>query len=291
MTLTLTRNPLAREAIYGGHLLAFGTASIAASSAILTGKTPTLPLLVMAYLFSFGAYMLNRGSEVSQDAVSNPTRTDHLRGRSKYLTAISLASFAAGYVLAFMTGIVFFLALLVPLGLAVLYSVGSKRALGTFGTKRLKEKLLVKNLAISLGWSLIPLLVGLYYGSMPTILLAFAPFIFMRLLSNTVFFDLRDVDADRRFEVRTIPVVYGSKASGRVMDAVDALSALYVVGAFLMGYFPAYALSMLLLPAYSFAYRTLARHTSINVGILCDVVADGEYLLWGPLLFLAGRVF
>ena len=67
---------LAKEVVYGGHFLALGTSSIAASSAILLGKTPTLDLLLMAYLFSYGAYMLNRGSEVDQDRISNPGRTN-----------------------------------------------------------------------------------------------------------------------------------------------------------------------------------------------------------------------
>ena len=53
----------------------------------------------MAYLFSYGAYMLNRGSEVVQDSISNPARTDFLQGRSKYLNAISGASFGLGYLI------------------------------------------------------------------------------------------------------------------------------------------------------------------------------------------------
>ena len=73
-------NPVAKELVYGGHMLALGTASIAASSAILLGRSPTFLLLLMAYLFSYGAYMLNRGSEVTQDSISNPGRTNYLSG-------------------------------------------------------------------------------------------------------------------------------------------------------------------------------------------------------------------
>ncbi len=283
-------NPVAKELVYGGHLLALGTSSIAAACAILLGRSPTILLLLMAYLFSFGAYMLNRGSEVSQDKISNPGRTNYLSGRSRYLTTISAVGFGIGYVIAFFTNLIFFLALLVPLVLALVYSIGSKKLTGLIGARRLKEKLLVKNLAISFGWSLIPVLVGLYYRSLPLILLSFAPFIFFRLMSNTIFFDLRDVKADKAYGVRTVPVVYGQSRAYSIMNLFDILSALYIVFLIVVRLFPLFTAIMVFFPVYSVAYRQLSSLPNTNISFLCDVVADGEYLLWGPLLFI-GKIF
>jgi len=282
----VTSNRAVRELVYGGHLLALGTASIAASSAVLLGHSPSIILLVMAYLFSYGAYMLNRGSEVSQDSISDPTRTNFLQGRTRYLTTISCISFGVGYLLAATVGIVFFGALLVPLVLAFAYTVGSKRMEGLIGARRLKDKLLIKNVVISFGWSLIPLLVGLYYKSLPLVLFAFAPFVFLRLMSNTVFFDLRDVRADREFGVRTAPVVLGVNFSYRLMDGFDFASVAYVVVLALTRIFPLYSLVMVILPIYSLAYRWVSRRPGSDLGFLCNFIADGEYLLWGPLLVL-----
>ena len=84
--------------------------------------------------------MLNRGSEVTQDSVSNPGRTNYLLGRSKYLSIISAVSFGIGYVIAFFTNLVFFFALIVPLVLALVYSIGSKKLTVLIGAKRLKDK-------------------------------------------------------------------------------------------------------------------------------------------------------
>jgi 4-hydroxybenzoate polyprenyltransferase len=282
-------NPLAKELVYGGHLLAIGTSSIAASSAILLGRSPTFLLLLMAYLFSYGAYMLNRGSEVKQDSISNPGRTNYLLGRAKYLTIISAASFGVGYIIAFFSNLIFFFALIFPLILALVYSFGSKKLMGLMGVKRLKEKLLVKNIAVSFGWSLIPVLVGLYYQSLPLLLLSFSPFIFFRLMSNTVFFDLRDIEADNAYAVRTVPVVYGKSRAYSVMNLFDALSAIYIVSLIAIEFFPAYTLIMVVLPIYSVGYRFLSTRPNANVNHLCDIVADGEYLLWGPVL-LIGKI-
>lgn len=284
--MALTSNPVFKELVYGGHLLAIGTASIAASCATLLGRSPSLLLLLMAYLFSYGAYMLNRGSEVVQDSISNPARTDFLQGRSKYLAAISGASFGVGYLLAATVNLLFLSALLLPLVLALAYTVGSKKLVKLIGSKRLKDKLLVKNIAISFGWSLIPLLVGLYYESVSLALLALAPFIFLRLMSNTVFFDLRDVKADSEFGVRTVPVVYGANRAYTLMSMVDILSGAYIALLVALGLFPAYSLVTLLLPAYSLLYRWLSQRPSVELGYLCDFVADGEYAFWGPLLII-----
>jgi 4-hydroxybenzoate polyprenyltransferase len=287
--LPLLSNPVLRELVYGGHFLALGTASIAASSALLLGESPSVLLLVMAYLFSYGAYMLNRGSEVVQDGISNPVRTDFLHGRSKYLNAISGASFGLGYLIAATVNLIFLAALLVPLLLAVAYTVGSKKLVTLIGAKRLKEKLLVKNVVISLGWSLIPLLVGLFYQNISLILVAFVPFIFLRLMSNTVFFDLRDVNADRDYGVQTIPVAFGTTKSYRLMSLFDACSALYVVALTLLHFFPVYCLILISLPTYSLLYRWASLRPGANLGVLCDFVADGEYLLWGPVM-LFGKI-
>jgi 4-hydroxybenzoate polyprenyltransferase len=283
--VTVLSFPAVRELIYGGHMLAIGTASIAMSSALLLGKTPTPALLVMAYLFSFGAYMINRASEIGQDSVSNPQRTEYLSRRKARLPLIAGIAFALGYVLAAFSNLFFLVALIVPLVLAFLYSIGSKRFEKFFGAKRLKEKLLVKNLAISTGWSLIPLLVGLYFQILTPTILEFAGFVFLRLLVNTIFFDIRDVKADREFGVRTIPSVFGARKSYAVMNLIDFGSACYCTALLLLNLLPQYCIVLLALPAYSYLYRIAARK-SANLGYYTDVVADAEYLFWGPLLLM-----
>ncbi len=278
--------PLLREFFLGGHSLAVGTASIAASSAILLGERPTLPLLAMAYLFSYGAYTVNRSSEMEQDMATNPQRTQHLMGRKKYLPLIASCCFVAGYALALTVNLLFFAALLLPLLLTFAYSVGSKKLVRYMGSSRLKDKLLVKNVVISFAWSLIPALVGLYYLRLGAVVLPMSAFIFLRLMANTIFFDLRDARGDAEHGVRTIPVVYGTERSLRAMALVDLSSAVCLTASVAVGLMPAYSLVMLLFPLYSAAYRAAARKG--NMDFLADVVADSEYTLWGPVVYAGG---
>jgi len=271
-------------------LLALGTLSITAFSSILIGESPTIDLLLMAYLFSYGAYSMNRSSEIGQDMVSNPSRTTYLQRRKKYLPAITVACFSFGYVLAALRSVPFFLALLVPLILSALYSIGSKKFVRLIGVKRFKEKLLLKNIVISLGWSLVPILVGLYFRQLGTVLLLLVPFIFLRLFVNTVFFDARDIVGDNLNGVRTLPTVYGLHKSYTIMSILDFSSAIYISLLIVLSVLPVYSVIILGLPLYSMIYRWLALRDYALIDIMCDVVGDGEYVLWGALLFL-GRTF
>jgi len=277
------------ELVFGGHLLALGTASIAASAAFILGMTPAWNLLLMAYLFSFGAYSVNRLSDYEEDSVSNPGRTSYLASRRRLLPIVSGLSFGIGYALAILRNLAFFAGLLVPLLLAVAYSFGSKSMGRVLGMNRLKEGFLIKNIAISFGWSLIPVLVGLYYLQLPIALVAFCPFIFMRLMVNTVFFDIRDVEADIKYGVKTLPGSLGLGASWRFMDIVDALSCVYVVTLFLAGVFPLFVGLLVVFTPYSMIYRHYARKTSKHKDALRDFAADGEYIIWGLVTYL-GRI-
>jgi 4-hydroxybenzoate polyprenyltransferase len=275
-----------RELVLGGHLLALGTASMAGAAAYLFGRSPTIVLLVMAYLFSFGAYMMNRSAEMDQDLVSHPERTTYLARRRKVLPAVVAASFLIGYALAATVSLIFFVALLVPLALSLLYSVGSKQLVRFIGTSKLKQRLLLKNASIAFGWSLIPILVGLYFGGFDAPLLLLAPFIFLRLMTNTIIFDIRDTEGDRENAVRTLPTELGVSKSFSVVGWIDALSAVYLVALLVTGSVPQFALTLMVLPIYSTVYRAFAMQSNANLSFICDVVADAEYVLWGPLIYI-----
>jgi 4-hydroxybenzoate polyprenyltransferase len=274
-----------KEFVFGGHLLALGTSSMAATVSYAMGRAPTWDLLLMAYLFSFGAYAINRTSDFEQDRVSHPDRTSYLEKRRRALPVMAGGAFAVGYFLALLRSLVFFGALLIPLGLALAYSVSSSRMKKTVGISRLKEGTVVKNLVISFGWSLIPMLVGLYYSELAVAALALSPLIFLRLMVNTVFFDERDVEADMRYGVKTIPVVLGAAKASRMMDALDVVSAVYVIGLAASGVTPLFIAGLAVFAPYSILYRLYDRRGK-HRDSLRDFAADGEYLLWGVVSFI-----
>ncbi len=273
------------ELVFGGHLLALGTSSMAASAALVIGSAPTWDLLLMAYLFSLGGYTINRISDIDEDAISHPGRTAFLRGRLGALKELSLFCFVIGYTLAFFRNLVLFAGLLVPLALAIAYSIGSRRMKGVLGISRLKEATLVKNVTVSIGWSLVPILVGLYFLQLPIAVFTFAAFVFLRLMVNTIFFDQRDMEADAKFGVRTLPVRLGLACSSKVINVIDVVSGIYLAAIIAIGLLPVFAGTLLLFIPYSFAYRQYAL-TGRHADGTRDFAADGEYALWGVVTYI-----
>jgi 4-hydroxybenzoate polyprenyltransferase len=273
------------EFVYGGHLLALGTSSMAATVAFVIGMTPGWDLLIMAYLFTLGAYSINRISDFAQDGVSHPDRTRYLKDRIGRFKFVSVGCFVIGYGLALLRNLYFFGGLLVPLLLALLYSVGSGRMKGALGFSRLKEATLVKNITISFGWSLVPILVGLYYLQLPVALLALCPFIFLRIMLNTIFFDQRDMKGDAAFGIRTIPLKLGLSGSSKVMNVLDLASGAYLLAVVAAGAVPLFAGVLLVFVPYSFAYRLLSGSES-HKDTARDLAADGEYILWGVVAYI-----
>jgi 4-hydroxybenzoate polyprenyltransferase len=240
----------------------------------------------MAYLFTLGAYSINRASDFEEDLVSHPERTSHLESRRKVLPVIAGSSFFIGYELALARNILFFAGLLVPLLLAVAYSITSKKMEKLVGIARLKDGLLVKNVAISFGWSLIPLLVGLYFQQLPVALFLLSPFIFLRLMVNTVFFDERDLEADRQYGVRTIPVSLGVAKAELLMNVVDVTSCVYLIALVLLNAIPVFMVGLAVFTPYSVGYRLYSRRNVKHRDSLRDLAADGEYVLWGVVTSL-----
>ncbi|MDA4118260.1 MAG: UbiA family prenyltransferase [Thaumarchaeota archaeon] len=273
------------ELVFGGHLLSLGTASIAATCSVVLGRNPPIDLLVIAYLFSHASYTLNRATEIDQDTISHPGRTAYVTKRKNILFAIVPIEFLVGFALAMLKNMLFFLALFLPLVLAGLYSLGAERLVKLAGANRFKEKLIVKNITASSAWSLIPLIVCLYFPQISAGPLLLTPFIFLRLLSNTVFFDIRDVKADRAFGTRTIPSVYGMGAADVFMRGADIAAFCYIVLVTSFGLVPYFALTLAVFPIYSFIYRYLSR--SVDKDTIRDLIADGEFALWAPAIYLA----
>ena len=115
-------------------------------------------------------------------------------------------------------------------------------------------------------------------------------FIFLRLMVNTLIFDVRDVEGDRAAGIRTVPAVYGADATYRIMASIDAMALAFLAASIGLGLLPTMAAILGLLPVYSLGYTILARRPKANLSFICVVLVDGEYLIWGPLMYLGAAI-
>ncbi|MBI2185047.1 MAG: UbiA family prenyltransferase [Thaumarchaeota archaeon] len=288
VTAASLRSRVFAEVIYGGHMPALDTSAFTFTTSLLLGFFPTVDLLVAAYLFTYGSYTLNRKREAELDAVSNPERTKYILGRAKYLNLIIGLCYLGSLLIAFNRNLLFLAALFAPLILSYFYNIGSKKFVGVMGASRLKEKFLIKNIAVSAGWALIPFLVLLYFGAgvSPAVPVVFI-FIFLRVFINTVFCDIRDVDSDRAANIRTIPLMVGIRKTKLLLLGVNTFSGLLVFASTLGGLLPPMAYVVNLVTLYGYYYLLRSFKPNVNMKYLCDFVAEGEEL-FGVLLAVTG---
>jgi len=165
------------------------------------------------------------------------------------------------------------------------------------GRRRIKQLYFFKNTASAVGFMLTVFgypLASAGWGTDPG---ALAPgiswatiavsgvFFFLFELSYEVLYDLRDAPGDAASGVRTYPVVHGSRAAVRIVEALIASSVLVLVGGYALGVVPWRIVVMVLAPLLQL---TLARR-ALRRGITS---ADCVGITWlGAGLLLAYHVW
>lgn len=276
------------ELVYGGgHMPALDTSALTFVSSLLLGFTPTWDLLLAAYLFTYGSYTLNRIVEWKHDQASNPLRSKYMASKRRYAPIIVALCYGGTFLIAFFANLTFFAALLLPFSLSYLYNIGSHRFKTVLGASKLKEKFLVKNLVVSAGWGLVPSLVLLYYEApvTPTVASLFI-FIFLRILVNTIFCDMKDVKADSAQGIKTIPTVQGLVQTRRILLALNTIAGLTVFGMVWVGLLPLAAHAVNLVTFYGYFYILKSRASDANLNFLSDFVAEMEEPLAVPLVII-----
>lgn len=270
-----------KEFIYGAHLPAFVALSISFSSAILLDITITWDFLLIVYLIFYSIYLYNRFKELKGDFLTNSDRVRYLSGHVEYIPFIIfcsiliiiliLAHFANfwGFILGFLV-----------LTSGLLYTNYFKKI-----TKRLIG---FKSFYVSFVCALLVIFLAFYYLfplGLPVIFVF--TFIFLRLLVNTIFFDIKDIESDKKNKLKTIPVFFGRKKTLLFLYVINIISFTPIILGVYKNFLPLFSLSLVVFYFYSLYYLRKIKSKKINIQNLSYVIADGEYLLWLFILLLA----
>lgn len=290
LEVKLTLQRIREEIIHAGHLNAIGAASVTLASMILLHVPLAFTLVLAAYFFTHATYAVNRWYEWRDDSISRPERATYVSQRLKRLILVSIIFYVAAFVLAAVSNVMLALALSVPLLLGYLYTVGFKRIKSVIGAKRLKDKLLLKDISISSIWAAIPFLLAVNYQIQMTFLvIAVGLFIFSRNMVVAIFCDIADVESDKFAGVRTLPLVVGIKNTLRILVLLNTLPSVLLLLAVYYSALPLYASTLHITTAYGYFYILKSRSQTANQRYLCDIVADSESLTFTPLLTI-GRL-
>ena len=281
------KKTLIDEFIYGGHLLSLGALGIVCTGMLIYegSKLNAWPILALAYLTSQIVYNFDHISDVSGENGDNKERPKYVASTKRH-QLIGLGVYALLFlVTSFFTTIyaAFLGAFIVSGGL--LYTTKTK-----YWTKKI---LGFKNLYIAFFWSLLIFLIPLHYSEKPIneFTLAFAIFVFVRWIINSVYFDIKDIESDKTKKLRTLPVEKGMKTTIYLLHFLNVLSSFVIISAVVLDFVRPETLILNIFTIYSFYYLYKIRNmTSKQLRLISYTMVDGEYLLWPLALVIASSL-
>lgn len=268
------------EFIYGGHLLSLGASSIVYTSAVLLDIKITWDFLIVVYLSVQAPYLYNRYKEFSKDYLTNPERTRFVERKMKLLPFLIFLYFIAFIlILLFFGG---FKAFLFGFFLSLLSFLYSK-----FFKGLTKNILGFKNFTVSFLWTLFVPFLTVYY-SYPlnvSVFLIFL-FVFFRLFIHEAFFDIKDIESDKREKLLTFPIFLGKEKLINTLNVINIFSIFPIILGVYFNLFSSYSLILFLTILYSMYYLRQAKCAEYDQNFLYNVIGDGEFILWIFYIFL-----
>jgi len=158
--------------------------------------------------------------------------------------------------------------------------------------KGLTKKIIAfKSFYVSFFWASLSLLFILYYAlPINLAVISLFAFIFMRLLVNTIFFDIKDIESDQRRGLKTLPICLGRDGVIAFIWVINLLSFAPILLCVYTGVLPVDSLVLLLFFFYSGHYLHLAQGKRADIQQLSYILVDGEYILW-PISLLLLKFF
>lgn len=274
---------------YANVLISLHAAGFACAALVLSGEPLSLPAIALPATAMYVVYTFDKVVRFDpQDDTNDPERSAFVRRwRAPLLVAGALAAGVGGGA-ALNSGPLVSLLFALPLVAGVLYALPllPTRA----GYARIKDVTGLKSIYVAGVWTttavLLPLALTGAAIEVSAALGLICVWVLARLLINTIYFDLGDLDGDRENGTRTIPVVFGFARTRRLLIALHGLAALLLTAGAVLGALPPAAHIINAVTLYGFVYLGLADERR-DLGFLCDVIVDGEGAVIGALSLLA----
>lgn len=233
-------------------------------------------VVLITFLTIFSTYGLNKLTDINEDAINNPERANTIKKmRTVFKFSIAL-SFMLSLILGFLENIMTLPVILFPLFLGALYSLKLNSKL-----PRLKDITGVKNITIALSWSAGTTFLPVIYLSEKRILLIILVFYFFLLKSciNSIIFDVRDIEGDRKSNIITIPVLLGKDRTRILLLILNTTLIPWLIIAYYGDFFHRYILVLICVILYGYWYILYFSGDRIKKGKEMDLLVDGEFIM------------
>jgi 4-hydroxybenzoate polyprenyltransferase len=103
---------------------------------------------------------------------------------------------------------------------------------------------------------------------------------------NTCFCDIKDMENDKKYQIKTLPVVLGKEKFIVVLHIINIISLTPILIGVYLHVLPLFSLLLVALIMYSVYYIQKSKRKETNIQSLSSIVVDGEYVFWPFILFV-----
>ena len=277
-------NSLKNEITYGGYLAAMCSPCFIISTSIMLNIKIDLPMLLISYLLPLIVYSYDYYKDIDKDIKNSSKRAAFLKKKAeRYPYVFGFYSLVLVSLLILYSNWWMVLFIVAIMAGGILYNVALKNL-----TKKIPA---FKNMFTALTWALVGAFFPLFYYSMGinmSFIIAFL-FIFMRVMNNVMFFDLKDIENDRSEGLKTLPVIFGKKGAINILQTLNIISFIPIVVGVYLKVLPLFALASAFFGIYSFYYIKKAEKSSDKeLETVSHTLADMEFILW-PVIFVVAK--
>lgn len=251
--------------LYSNLILACGAAIVSYTTAFVLGVPIVWEVLFIPFAGSFFIYTLNRYTDKNEDGINVPNRVEFFTRHGKWLLAISLAAYFVSIAIALSKGFLVFVFSILPLCIGLVYSF-----LG------LKKILVAKNLSVGFAWGFSVLLVGALYNNFALETQILFVFFATEFFVNTVIFDMKDIQGDRRNKIITLPVKLGIKNTQYICYIFNSAALALIITSVVLGLLPGHSLILCIQSIYIFIYTYLSSEKCGR--LFWGLFVDGEFI-------------
>lgn len=275
------------EMIYGGHITALLSPAILVSVSILLNKPIDLPIALISYLMPLIVYSYDYYCDISKDRSTNPERAGYIENKVK-----SYPILIAFYISCLIGLLVVFGNLWLSICVFILVIGGI--VYGHYIKDITKKIPGFKNIFTAIIWASTATFLLFFYESL-NFTLAFVQifnFIYFKVVLNVIFFDLKDIEGDKKHGLKTLPVMLGNDGTLRFLQFLNFFSFLPLFIGIYTGLLPVYSLSLILLYFYDFYYLFKANGLSYDkIRNVSCMLADVEFLFWPLILIISKSLY
>lgn len=237
---------------------------------------------------TFAVYNINRMTDEEEDSISHSERYAFTQKYGTFLLSSALLGYLLAILLAMSKGVDTALVSLIPLFCGILYSV--KWAPKGFKYRRLKEIPFAKNIVIAFAWATTMTILPCTISNVVTIRTWITYiFLFVSVFVNCIVFDMRDAEGDAISGIKTIPAVIGLEKTEKLLIQLNLLVGLLIFVLTLRNLLPTITYWLCLATIYTHLY-VVSFVKGGNAGFLCDVIADGQPMATGILVYTGNKL-